>query len=465
MTVEKVCIIGAGSSGLVAAKTLKEHGIPYDCFEMGSDIGGNWRYNNDNGRSAAYDSLHIDTSKERMAFSDFPMPEEYPNYPHHSQVLAYFEAYVAQFQIRPTITFRTKVDSVYPADDGGYDVTIFNIDTGEMETRYYRAVLVCNGHHWQPKLPDFPGDFNGRSLHSRNFRSPESFAGENVLVIGIGNSGVDIACDLAPVANQVYLSTRRSAHIIPRYIHGKPTDKWVTERNSQLPFPVTRAIYRLLLTTAVGNQEEYGVPKPAHKLLSEHPTMSSELLDRVASGGIIIKSNVQELAEDHVCFVDGSQTPIDSIVYATGYEFSFPFFDDSFIRFENNQFPLYRKVIHPNYPSLYFVGLIQPLGAIMPLAELQCQWIAGILNSNYTLPDSATMKAEIAQEQEEITKRYIDSSRHTIQVDFYPYKRLLKQEMQLASGESTAKQDNILLPLIAIISAVLAVIFIWRNKR
>jgi dimethylaniline monooxygenase (N-oxide forming) len=433
MSSEKVCIIGAGSSGVVAAKILKEKGIPLDCFEMASDIGGNWRYNNDNGRSAAYDSLHIDTSKDRMQFSDFPMPDGYPNFPHHTQVLAYFESYADHFNVKPTITFHTKIDNVSPAPGGGYDVAIFDIDSGEQETRHYGAVLVCNGHHWQPKIPKFPGEFIGRSLHSRNFRTAEPFKDENVLVIGIGNSGVDIACDIASSAKQVYLSTRRSAYIIPRYILGKPTDKWVTESNSQLPFPITRAIYSLLLKTAVGNQENYGVPKPDHKLLSEHPTMSSQLLDNVAHGSIIIKPNIAELAGNAVSFFDGSTVPIDSIVYATGYQISFPFFDDSFISFDNNEFPLYRRVVHPDYPGLYFIGLIQPLGAIMPLAELQCRWVAGLINGTYTLPDSATMKSTIREDQSAINKRYVNSSRHTIQVDFFPYKRSLQKEMQLDS--------------------------------
>jgi dimethylaniline monooxygenase (N-oxide forming) len=163
----KVCVIGAGSSGLTAIKALKEAAILFDCFEMGSDIGGNWCYNNDNGRSAAYDSLHIDTSKERMAFSDFPMPDDYPAYPHHSQIFAYFQAYAAHFDLYPHITFGTQVAQVTPAPDGGYRVITRSVNGDQPQTRHYRAVLVCNGHHWQPKMPEFPGHFAGECLHSR----------------------------------------------------------------------------------------------------------------------------------------------------------------------------------------------------------------------------------------------------------------------------------------------------------
>lgn len=434
---EKACIIGAGSSGLVAAKTLKQAGVAYHCFEMGSDIGGNWRYNNDNGRSAAYRTLHIDTSKERMAFSDFPMPSHFPNYPHHSQVLEYFEAYANHFNLRPGITFRTRVDRVTPAPNGGYRVDTTNIDTGKSHSETYRAVIVCNGHHWNPKLPDFPGEFSGTCIHSRSYREPLPFANQNVLVVGIGNSGVDLACDVSHVANQVYLSSRRGAHIIPRYILGRPTDKWVTAGNTRLPFPVQRFLYRILLYLGVGNQENYGVPRPRHPLLSEHPTMSSELLGAAARGDVIMKPNVERLLDDRVRFVDGSEEAVDSIIYATGYQITFPFFDDDLLSVANNDIGLYRKVIHPEHPNLFFIGLIQPLGAIMPLAEVQAQWIAGLLTGELALPDPASMQREIAKERAALQRRYVESSRHTIQVDFYPYKRQLNAEIRNGRRRTT----------------------------
>lgn len=434
---KKVCIIGAGSSGLVATKVLQEHGIPFDCFEMASDIGGNWRYNNDNGRSAAYDSLHIDTSKDRMAYSDFPMPEQYPNYPHHSQVLAYFEDYARHFQLRQAITFHTRVTQVTPAAGGSYHVSTTNLNSGHSKTEEYRAVLVCNGHHWRPKWPDFPGMFDGRCFHSRQYRTFQGLEGLNVLVVGIGNSGVDIACDTAHASQQTFLSTRRSAHIIPRFILGRPTDKWITPRGSRLPLAVQRFIYKILLFLAVGNQENYGVPKPDHQLLSEHPTMSADLLNLVAHGQVKIKPNVAELAGDRVRFVDDTEETIDAIIYATGYKISFPFFSPDFIQVEDNDFPLYRKVVHPRHAGLYFIGLIQPLGAIMPLAELQAKWVAGLLTGELGLPDAATMARAIAQEQAALRRRYVDSTRHTIQVDFYPYKRLIEAEIKNGRGYAT----------------------------
>jgi len=426
--VEKVCVIGAGSSGLTTMKALKEAGVPFDCFEMGSDIGGNWRYNNDNGRSAAYDSLHIDTSKERMAFSDFPMPDDYPAYPHHSQILAYFQAYARQFDLYPHITFGRRVERVTPVASG-YSVTVQSVADGQIQTETYRAVLVCNGHHWQPRLPHFPGQFDGQFIHSRSYRSPAAWAGQRVLVVGIGNSGVDIACDLAETAVQVFLSTRRGAHILPRYILGQPTDTWVKPWVSYLPIKWQGFLLGKLVELTRGNQEKFGVPKPKHALPAQHPTMSQELPELVQNGRIQLKPNISRLNGREVHFTDNSQETIDAIIYATGYKISFPFFEADFIDVRDNEIPLYRKVVHPERENLYFIGLIQPLGAIMPLAELQARWVADLLSGRAALPSKASMWQAIVQEQAALRRRYVHSTRHTIQVDFFPYKRQLQREI------------------------------------
>ena len=179
-TVRKACIIGAGSSGIAACKTLHERGIPYDCFELGSGIGGMWRYQNDNGLSSAYRSLHINTSRDTMAYSDFPLPRDWPPFPDHGKVLQYFESYVDHFGFRDTITFRTKVEQVTAVGNGDWDVTVVGPD-GQRRTNRYGAVLVANGHHWNPRLPNFPGEFHGQQLHSHDYREPGMFVGKRVL--------------------------------------------------------------------------------------------------------------------------------------------------------------------------------------------------------------------------------------------------------------------------------------------
>lgn len=428
---ERVCVIGAGSSGIVAAKVLHEQGIPFDCFERGSGIGGNWRFRNDNGMSAAYASLHINTSKQRMAYSDYPMPDDYPDYPHHSQILDYFEDYVDHFGFRHTICFGTTVEQVSPTPEGDWRVRLEGGDE-----RRYRAVLVANGHHWSPKLPDFPGSFDGRTRHSHAYETPEGLAEKNVLVVGIGNSAVDIACEASRVARRTFLSTRRSAHILPKYIFGRPIDHYTTPGGSKLPVPLQQIGFELLLKIAHGNQETFGVPQPEHDLLSAHPTISADLLNLVGHGKITMKPNIERLEGDRVRFVDGSEEAIDEIIFCTGYKVSFPFFSSEVIDTRDNQVPLYRQVVHFDLPHLYFIGLVQPLGAIMPLAEVQSEWVARLLSGECALPDRQAMERTYEKDQRAMQKRYVKSTRHTIQVDFFPYLHQIQKE--IARGKRRA---------------------------
>ncbi len=255
MSEDRVCIVGAGASGLVAAKALKARSIPFDCFEMGSDIGGLWRYKNDNGKSAAYASLHINTSRDRMQFSDFPMPRDYPDFPHHSLILKYFEKYVEHFSLRGCITFQTSVQQIEPRGDGTYDVTVRS-QNGTSRCNRYSAVIVANGHHWNPKVPTFPGEFHQQTLHAHDYRTPDSMRDKRVLVVGIGNSGCDIACEVSRVASKTYLSTRRGAHIIPKYIFGKPLDRvvprWVWQHT---PLWLFKRAFDLALRVSRGDCE------------------------------------------------------------------------------------------------------------------------------------------------------------------------------------------------------------------
>ncbi|HKG04610.1 MAG TPA: NAD(P)-binding protein, partial [Conexibacter sp.] len=169
-----VCVIGAGSSGIAAAKALRQRGIPFDCFEKSDRIGGNWVFGNKNGMSSAYRSLHINTSRERMEYTDFPMPKSYPDFPHHSQIAAYFDAYVDHFGFRDRIHFETGVEHAARGADGTWTISL---DTGE--TRRYDALVVANGHHWNPRWPEppFPGSFDGAQSHAHHYIDNEPFKG------------------------------------------------------------------------------------------------------------------------------------------------------------------------------------------------------------------------------------------------------------------------------------------------
>jgi thioredoxin reductase len=376
---EKVCIVGAGSSGITACQVLGARGIAYDCFEKGSMIGGNWRYENDNGVSSAYRSLHINSSRSLMSYKAFPMPEHYPDYPSHAHVAAYFDSYADRFGLREKIAFRTEVVSVEAVEDH-WEVTVEGPDGGR-ETHAYRAVLVANGHHWDPRWPEPPfvgaDDFAGEQVHAHFYREPDVLEGKRVLVLGIGNSAVDIAVEASRIAEKTFLAMRRGAYVLPKYLGGKPIDDASPPAMSRLPLAVQRFFMARLLKLAVGEMTDYGLPKPDHKLLEAHPTVSSELLPRVGHGDISVKPNIDRFGGGNtVRFVDGSEEEIDLVVYCTGYKISFPFLDEKVFAVRDNRLPLYRRLAPPQLPGLYFIGFIQPLGPIMPIAEAQSEWVA-----------------------------------------------------------------------------------------
>jgi dimethylaniline monooxygenase (N-oxide forming) len=435
-----VCLVGAGSSGIAVAKALHQHGIPFDCIEASDRVGGNWVFKNRNGMSAAYRDLHINTSRDRMAYSDFPMPADYPDYPHHSQIASYFDDYVDHFGFRDNIIFNTKVEQVVRHAGGGYTVT-----TDDGVTRDYDVVLVANGHHWNPRMPEpaFPGSdtFSGTQIHAHAYIDSSIFEGKNVVVLGMGNSAMDIAVESSYVAKSTYLAARRGAWIIPKYIFGRPTDQ--LKNDPRIPFKIRQKIIHKIIQLNVGDVTKYGLPKPDHQFGEAHPTISGRILDRIQHGRVTPKPNIRALDGDSIVFTDGSRAPVDVVVYCTGYKITFPFFDDDFIAAPENHIELFRRVFHPKYDDLAFVGLLQPLGAIMPLAEAQGEWLAAYLAGRYALPAPAELQADIAADQKNMHKRYVASKRHTIQVDFDDYLHDLDKE-RAAGAERAAARGNAL---------------------
>ncbi len=438
MTSDRVCIIGAGSSGITAAQALQAQSVPFDCFEAGSSVGGNWRYGNDNEMSSAYESLHINTSRQMMEYAAYPMPESLPDYPDHRQIAQYFDDFVDHFGLREQITFRTEVCKVEPlrtsgpTDGARYAVTIRSRDGGEPETRRYRDVIVATGHHWDPRWPEpsFPGaeTFPGEQLHAHHYRTSRPMTGKRVLVLGIGNSACDIAVESSRVALSTDLAMRRGAHILPKYMFGMPTDHLTDSALARSPLKLQQVVLSAMLRLTQGKVSDYGLPEPDHAVLHAHPTVSQDLLNRLGHGDITVRPNIERFEGSRVFFTDGSHGEYDVIVYCTGYKVSFPFFSDEVVRTTDNHVDLYRRVVHPDHPGLYFIGLIQPLGAIMPLAEAQAQWVCDLVTGAVDLPSVGEMRRQIAAYDERLRKRYVASKRHTIEVDFHSYRAEIHRE-------------------------------------
>ena len=342
-------MIGAGISGLTSGKMLGDYGVPYTCFESSDRIGGNWAFGNPNGHSSAYRSLHIDTSKHRLSFKDFPMPDDYPDFPHHTQIKAYLDSYAEAFDLLDRIEFENGVTSAEPSPGGGWEISDANSPAGA--TRHFDLLVVANGHHWDPRMAEFPGEFTGESIHSHHYidpRTPLDLFGKRILVVGIGNSAADITVELSSKAlqNDVTLSTRSSAWIVPKYMYGLPADKYFAT-SPHIPLAWQRKVVQKMQFMTGSNPELYGLPKPNHKFFEAHPTQSVELPLRLGSGDVVPKPNITRLDGETVHFEDGTSSDFDVIVYATGYNITFPFFDESFISAPDNQIRLFKRMFKP----------------------------------------------------------------------------------------------------------------------
>lgn len=418
----RACVIGAGSAGLAACAGLKQAGVPFDCYETSDRVGGLWVFENPSGTAAAYRTLSSNAPKAYMGYRDFPMGDDLPAYPSHWDFARYFDAYADHTGVREHIRFRTRVEHVSRGDDG-----VFTVRLAGGEVAHYDCVLVANGHHWNPRMPEpmFPGSFDGTLMHSHAYRDPAFMAGKRVVIVGIGNSAVDIACEAAHVADATFLSVRRGAHIMPKYVFGMAPPNVLLDAASHKP---GRMLLGALVHLVNGRAEHHGLPVPDHAFGDAHPTMSAGLMDELRLGRITPKPQIAELLGDRVRFADGSEEAVDVIVCATGYRITFPFFDEDYVSAPDNEIALFHRVVHPDRPGLFFVGLCQPLGAIQPLAELQGKWIGELLSGRCALPGPAEMRRWIERDQRALRKRFVASKRHTIQVDHRGYIKALERE-------------------------------------
>uniref|UniRef100_A0A8C5U9W8 Flavin-containing monooxygenase n=1 Tax=Malurus cyaneus samueli TaxID=2593467 RepID=A0A8C5U9W8_9PASS len=418
--VRRVAVIGAGAGGLASIKCCLDEGLEPTCFESSQDIGGVWRYTDskDDRRIRVYRSVITNTSKEMSCFSDFPFPEDFPNYLPHGLVLEYFRMYAQHFDLLRHIRFRTTVLSVRKRPDftttGQWEV-VTEAD-GVCELLVFDAVMVCTGHYQEPYLPlaSFPGidsRFQGQRLHSWEYRDVEDFRGKRVLLVGIGNTGGDLAVELSHVATksclppQVFLSTRSNTWVMSRVSdHGFPFDMVNTNRLNHflewlLPSALTRRI-----------NSDY---KSHFGFLPDDNTLPFCLL----SGTVVLKPNVKEFTENSAIFEDGTtEENIDVVLFATGYNFSFPFLEESVRSAIDDNRSLYKCVFPPQLekPTLAIIGLIQLTGSIMVGSEMQARWVTGVFAGWNKLPPPSRMMAEVS-------KRKNPSERENLKMSFINY--------------------------------------------
>ncbi|PSM19680.1 NAD(P)-binding domain-containing protein [Nitratireductor sp. StC3] len=415
-----VCVIGAGPCGLTTVKNLVQAGVTdIICHEAQREPGGLWAYSADPQRASVYDAAHTISSKHLSQFRDFPMPEAYPDFPSHRQVLAYMRAYADRFGLDRHIRFGSRVTRARRGVDGGWVIE------GENEAGPFRDtadhLIVCSGHHRAAALPQNTEGFNGHRIHSAAFRTTDAYRGKRVLVVGGGNSACDIAAALGRVADHVSLSMRSPQYIIPKLMFGRPVDTQYAKLQ-RLPAFVRRLFVSLGLRLTVGPYRKYGLAEPQASPVGMHPTLNSDILEQFRHGRVKPRPDVTGAQGQTVRFADGSAARFDAIVHATGYRIDFPFFEDGFCDWADAlELPLYLKILPQDVDALYFVGLIQPIGCIWALADRQAELVAEKIAGRWSPP--ADLAGHIREENARDRRRFVRSRRHAIEVDFHEYKR------------------------------------------
>lgn len=429
----KICVIGAGPCGITTAKNLLQQGLTdFTVFEKNHRLGGNWVFDETNEHSSVYETTHIISSKRLSQFEDYPMPFEYSDYPSHSQILRYFEDYAEHFGVNDYIQFNTCVERVIPLSENEWLVSYKN-EKGIHE-EIFNYVLVANGHHWDPIMPTVCGEFSGEILHSHQYKCSAPFKGKRVLVVGGGNSACDIAVEISRHSPKTCISLRRGQHIFPKFVFGKPTDIMFSFVN-WMPYWPKQLLAAAIIRIIQGRYPKYHLEKPKCKPQEIHPTINSELLYYIRHGKIQPRRAIDRFDGNTVHFVDGRQDEFDVIIFATGYQISFPFFDKQLLDFSTLvNVPLYRKMMHADFKNLYFIGLFQPQGCIWPLADYQAKIAAKIIAGHLERPKHLPEK--INKEIKKSRARFKANIRHALEVDYPSFRRQLLQELKKEKRQS-----------------------------
>lgn len=407
----KYCVIGAGPAGLLAARSLKHAGIPYEQFDKNDDVGGIWDIKNE--WSPMYDTAHFISSKTVSNLPGFDMPDDYPDYPNHRQILAYLRSFARAYGLYPNMTFEMPVQRVEPEDGAKRWLVTF----GNGETRRYRGLFLCSGNTWDPNIPDYPGEFTGETMHSVRYRAPQEFSGKRVLVVGGGNSGCDIACDAALYADQAFISLRRGYHFIPKYFFGVPSDLFANR--FKLPRAIERPVFELLLRMAVGDLTHYGLPKPDHPVMASHPIMNTQLLHYLGHGDIAYRPDIERFEGKRVFFNDGNSEEIDLIVFATGYKVTYPYMDKDLFEWISKYPDLYLSSLHREFDNVCCLGLHQTDGGAYDFFTLQADMMCNFILDQEQRPKlAAKFRALKKSDRPDLSGgiQYVDSARHATYV-------------------------------------------------
>lgn len=402
---ERYCVIGAGPAGLAMAAALARHGVPYDHLERHASIGGIWDLNNPG--TPVYSTTHLISSKTLSGFLDFPMPDVFPDYPRRDQILSYLRTFARHHGVADAIELGRHVERVVPSTEHA-DVTV------DGETRRYRGVVCASGINWEPAMPELPPGFSGQVRHSQSYRYPSELEGKRVLILGLGNTAADVACDAVRTAQSVCVSVRRGYYFVPKHVFGKPADVFAHE-GPQLPLWLEIPIFGWIQRLLVGDQAKLGMPKPDHRILECHPLMNDQLLHHLRHGDVELEGKITGFEGNTVRFEGGGSREVDVLLCCTGYTRRIAYLDAEHLDGGTWAAGQFLTCFSRKYPSLFTVGFAEINGALFPHLSRFSELIARVAKARLHAPGEASRFFQLAGTLDfDLTggRRLIDSERH-----------------------------------------------------
>lgn len=418
----RFAVIGAGAAGLCAAKYLVQNGFDdVTVFEIGSKIGGLWCYRNDNQRSAAYRTLHINTARNVTCFADFEFDPSVQLFPDHWDMHRYLMAYADRFDVTRRIRFNSRVVSVRPGPQYSAAEPHWEVELENGTVEQFDRVIVASGHLSVPlHAPELRDKFAGQYLHSHDYREPEPFVGKRICVIGVGNSACDIASDVCVTSARTVMVARSGVMIAPKLIFGRPfTDVTLKLYRRWVPDWLRRRLIAFLVYLVHGRMTDLGF-KPLTR--RAHPTTSAVLIQHIAYRRVTVKQGIERIEGKRIYFSDGTDEEFDVMIAATGYLIDLPFIPSSIVPIKDNAVDLYKRICAPDWNGLYFVGLLNSTAnSLNEIFEYQSRWICAIEHGDANLPSADEMRADIAAKKAYIKRHFNESPRHTIEEESFYY--------------------------------------------
>jgi dimethylaniline monooxygenase (N-oxide forming) len=439
---KSIGIIGAGASGLTCARHMMEEGWDVALYEIGSHVGGMWVYQNDNNRSSAYRTLHINTARDLTSFSDYPFDPTVQPFPSHWDMAKYLGDYARHFGILPHVRFNTKIVDLRPAATYTPAKPRWQLTSEAGDVFEHDTIVVASGHLTKPlEVAMFRDGFKGEYLHSHDYKEPAPFMKKRVCVVGVGNSALDIASDLAVGTERTVLVARSSALIIPKLVFGRPF--WDTIQpfyKPWIPAAIRNRVLKTLVYIIQGDMKRLGFPETSKRV---HATSNANIVNHIHYRRVIVKQGIDRIDGRTLHFVDGTSEEFDSLIAATGYEIDIDFVPPEIVAIKDNGLDLYMRLVPPEWSGLYFLAFFNSDTALNWICEGQTRWIREHEAGRARFPDKAAMLAEIAERKAWVRANFKDTPRHAIEVEHLPYFADLRRTMTEAQKRAGAPLRDI----------------------